>query len=101
MAASEWLRTFVAIYRTGSVSAGAAQRHLSQPAASQQLAALEHRVGYPLFIRTSRGVEPTPRGRELHGQVADSLDRREQILPGLDGGPAEPAHPIRFGSSAE
>ena len=93
MAASEWLRTFVAIYRSGSVSAGAAQRNLSQPAASQQLAALERRVGLPLFVRTAQGVEPTRRGRELHAQVAESLDRLEQVLVGLDGGAVRPEPP--------
>ena len=34
MSAAEWLRTFVAVYRSGSVSGGAAVRNLSQPAAS-------------------------------------------------------------------
>ena len=102
MAASEWLRTFMAIYRTGSVSAGAERRGLSQPAASQQLASLERRVGLPLFTRTPRGVEPTRRGRELHAQVADSLDRLEQVLLGLDGGRLPDPDPVlRLGSSAE
>ncbi len=102
MAASEWLRTFVAIYRSGSVSGGASQRSLSQPAASQQLAALERTVGLPLFIRTAQGVTPTRRGRELHAQVAESLDRLEQVLVGLDGGSVPDAAPsVRFGSSAE
>jgi DNA-binding transcriptional LysR family regulator len=102
MAASEWLRTFVAIYRSGSVSGGASQRSLSQPAASQQLAALERTIGLPLFIRTAQGVTPTRRGRELHAQVAESLDRLEQVLVGLDGGSVPDAAPsIRFGSSAE
>jgi len=102
MATSEWLRTFIAVYRSGSVSGGAAHRGLSQPAASQQLAALERRVGLPLFTRTPRGVEPTRRGRELHAQVADSLDRLEPVLVGLDGGPVAPPDPVlRLGSSAE
>lgn len=102
MAAPDWLRTFVAIYRAGSVSGGAALRNLSQPAASQQLAALESRVGLPLFVRTPQGVEPTRRGRELHAQVADSLDRLEHVLVALDGGAAPARSPaIRFGSSAE
>jgi DNA-binding transcriptional LysR family regulator len=102
MATSEWLRTFVAIYRSGSVSGGASLRSLSQPAASQQLAALERRVGLPLFTRTAHGVEPTRRGRELHAQVADSLARLEHVLVGLDGGSVTPLAPaIRFGSSAE
>ena len=56
MAASEWLRTFVAIYRSGSVTEGAALRGLSQPAASQQLAALERGSGNPLFVRAPAGV---------------------------------------------
>jgi DNA-binding transcriptional LysR family regulator len=102
MATSEWLRTFVAIYRSGSVSAGAARRGLSQPAASQQLSGLERRVGVPLFVRLPHGVEPTRRGRELHAQVADSLDRLEPVLAGLDGGSvSDPAPFIRIGSSAE
>jgi len=102
MAASEWLRTFLAIYRAGTVSGGAAQRGLSQPAASQQLAALEQRVGLPLFIRTPHGVEPTRPGRELHTRVADSLDRLEQVLVGLDrGAVVAPAPALRVGSSAE
>ncbi|HEY7915726.1 MAG TPA: LysR family transcriptional regulator [Acidimicrobiales bacterium] len=102
MATAEWLRTFVAVYRSGTVSGGAGQRGLSQPAASQQLAALERRIGLPLFSRTPNGVEPTRRGRELHAQVADSLDRLEPVLAGLDaGGPSPPAPALRVGSSAE
>jgi DNA-binding transcriptional LysR family regulator len=102
MAASEWLRTFVAIYRSGSVSGGAERRGLSQPAASLQLASLERQIGLPLFTRTPRGVEPTRRGRELHAQVAGSLDLLEPVLVGLDGGPADPPDPVlRLGSSSE
>lgn len=102
MSSPDWLRTFVAIYRTGSVSAGATLRGISQPAASQQLASLERRVGLPLFVRTRLGVEPTRRGRELLAEVGDSLDRLEPVFAGLDGGSlAGPTRPVRFGSSAE
>lgn len=101
MAASEWLRTFVAVYRTGSVTRGAALRGLSQPAASQQLAGLERNSGGPLFIRTSGGIEPTRRGRDLYARIADPLDILEHVLVGLDGGHAvAPPPSIRFGSSA-
>ena len=102
MAASEWLRTFVAIYRSGSVTAGAALRGLSQPAASQHLSGLERNAGAPLFTRTAGGVEPTARGRDLYARVAEQLDRLEPVLVDLDGGRAPTAPPtIRFGSSAE
>jgi DNA-binding transcriptional LysR family regulator len=102
MAGADWLRTFVAIYRSGSVSGGAARRGLSQPAASQQLALLERRIGLPLFTRGPHGIEPTRRGRELHAEVADSLDRLEHVLGGLEVGRVDaPPAPLRLGSSAE
>ncbi len=102
MAATEWLRTFVAIYRAGSVTDGAADRGLSQPAASQQLAGLERATGAPLFVRTSGGVEPTRRGRALYAEVAGPLDLLEGVLAALDAGRVPPAPPtLRFASSAE
>src|ERR1035437_734698 len=102
MPASEWLRTFVAICRAGSVTAGAALRGLSQSAAGQHLSGLERNAGVPLFIRTATGVEPTRRGRELDAQWAEQLDHLEPVLVGLDGGAAATPPPsIRFGSSAE
>jgi DNA-binding transcriptional LysR family regulator len=102
MATAEWLRTFVAVYRTGSVTEGAALRSLSQPAASQQLKSLERSVGTPLFLRVPNGVDPTRSGRELYTAVADALDRLEPVLVGLDGGAVHPGKPaLRFGSSPE
>jgi DNA-binding transcriptional LysR family regulator len=102
MASAEWLRTFVAIYRTGSVTGGANLRNLSQPAASQQLRSLERSVGSPRFLRTPLGVEPTRHGRELYVGVADALDRLEPLLTGIDRGTVRPSVPaLRFGSSPE
>jgi DNA-binding transcriptional LysR family regulator len=102
MASAEWLRTFVAVYRSGSVTDGAALRSLSQPAASQQLRSLERAVGTPVFVRTPRGTDPTRRGRELYAAVADALDRLEPLLAELDGGTLRPPVPaLRFGSSPE
>ncbi|HTX01108.1 MAG TPA: LysR family transcriptional regulator [Acidimicrobiales bacterium] len=86
MSRPDWLRTFVAVYRAGSVTEGARRRNLSQPAASQQLAGLERVVGRPLFVRGAEGVVPTARGRELYGEVSEALDRLESVLEGLDGG---------------
>jgi len=102
MARSEWLRTFVAVYRSGSVTDGAAHRGLTQPAASQQLASLERALGESLFVRSPAGMEPTQRGRELYVRVAEPLDGLEKVLRDLDAGavPA-PEPPVRFGSSPE
>jgi DNA-binding transcriptional LysR family regulator len=102
MARTDWLRTFVAIYRTGSVSDGARARHLSQPAASQQLTALERSIGGPLFTRGPTGVTATRQGRELYASVADPLDRIEGVLDGLDRGSVKlPPPRLHVGASAE
>ena len=102
MSRPDWLRTFVAIYRAGSVTDGARLRALSQPAASQQLAGLEAALGHPLFVRTTEGVTPTERGRSLYGEVAPALDQLEAVLAGLDAGRvAANGAPLRVGCSAE
>ena len=102
MSSAERLRTFLAVYRAGSVTNGARQRGMTQPAASQQIAALERAVGAPLFTRVAGGVRPTGRGRELYAEVAPSLDTLEPLLASVDGGRAtgRPA-PIRIATTAE
>lgn len=72
------LRAFLAIHRSGSVTEAARQLHMSQPAVTQQLQALEAATGRRLFRRLPRGVEPTPAGRELAEQVGAHLDAVEE-----------------------
>lgn len=72
------LRAFLAIHRHGSVTEAARQLHMSQPAVTQQLQALETVAGRRLFRRLPRGVEPTPAGRELAEQVGSHLDAVEE-----------------------
>src|ERR1700722_16174482 len=102
MSRSDWLRTFVAVYRSGSVTEGASHRGLTQPAASQQVASLERALGEPLFVRTPKGMEPTQRGRELYTRVAEPLDGLEGVLRDLDAGSVPALEPPgRFGSNAQ
>src|ERR1700677_472693 len=102
MSRSEQLRTFVAVYRARSVTAGPRQRGLSQPAVSQQLAALERAVGRPLLVRTPRGVEPTGRAAVLYAETASTLDQLEAVLTSLETDPsAGSTAPLRLGSTAE
>ena len=54
------LRHFLAIMDLGSLSAAAEQVHLSLPALSRSLRALEDGLGVPLFDRQGRGLSPTP-----------------------------------------
>lgn len=59
------LKTFTTVARAGSLSAAAALVHLSQSTVSEQMRKLEARAGVPLFVRSKRGVEPTPAGERL------------------------------------
>lgn len=100
MADLNWYRNFVAVYRAGSVSAAARSRNLTQPAVSQQLAALESSVGEALFVRTARGMEPTEQGKRLYTQVVESLDRLERVAISLRRDQAR-ARPLRLGVPAD
>ena len=102
MSRSDWLRTFLAVYRTGSVTEGAYHRGLTQPAASQHLASLERTLGASLFVRKPTGMDPTQQGRELYARVAEPLDGLEAVLRDLDAGTAHaPEPPLRLGSNPE
>jgi DNA-binding transcriptional LysR family regulator len=54
-----------ALYDERSVSAAAKALGMSQPAVSMALGKLRTHFNDPLFIRTARGVEPTPRAHAL------------------------------------
>lgn len=55
----------LALYDERSVSAAGKALGMSQPAVSMALRKLREHFGDPLFIRSGRGVEPTPRARAL------------------------------------
>ncbi|PQV63294.1 DNA-binding transcriptional regulator, LysR family [Abditibacterium utsteinense] len=98
----EWYRNFIAVYRAGSVSEAAKLRHLTQPAVSQQLAALETAVGVPLFVRTPKGMQPTARGDALYHQVFDALDKLDRVSRSLRGRDVESAmQSVRIGAPPE
>lgn len=60
---SDVLQAFVAVAESGSFQAAGERLHLSQPAVSKRLAALERRLGHRLFDRVGRGVGLTEAGR--------------------------------------
>jgi DNA-binding transcriptional LysR family regulator len=54
-----FIRAFVTIYKTGSVSAAVERLHVSQPSISYTLKRLRDQLGEPLFKRTREGMAPT------------------------------------------
>ncbi|MGW7549350.1 LysR family transcriptional regulator [Streptomyces sp. NPDC054770] len=63
------LRYFLTVVRAGTVSGAAQELRISQPSLSQQIKRLEQRIGAPLFIRSSRGVELTTGGRAFLREI--------------------------------
>lgn len=68
------LATFHAVARLGSVSLAADEMHLTQPAVSLQIGALEESAGTPLLQRTGRGIRLTEAGELLAGYAGRILD---------------------------
>lgn len=64
------LRIMQAVDQEGSVTRAAHLLGLSQPAVSNTLARLRRALGDPLFVRSTQGMEATPRAR----RVLDALD---------------------------
>ncbi len=71
------LNTFIAIAETGSFSEAGERLHLTQPAVSKRIAALEQQLNARLFDRVGREVNLTEAGRAL-------LPRAYQLLNVLD-----------------
>ena len=68
------LRYVVAIAEERSVTRAAARLHMQQPPLSQQLRDLEHELGFSLFDRSRKGVEPTVSGRALLNRGRAAFD---------------------------
>jgi DNA-binding transcriptional LysR family regulator len=74
------LRAFVAVVEEGGLSPAARRLHLSQPALSQTVRALERELGVDLLIRSSTGVRATDAGLTLLGEARALLARHDQAV---------------------
>jgi LysR family transcriptional regulator, hypochlorite-specific transcription factor HypT len=79
-----WLEDFLAIAEDGGFSRAAERRHVTQPALSRRIKALEDWLGTPLFERTSHTLTLTPAGKTFRNVAEDILRRvvagREEAL---------------------
>ncbi|MFF0596872.1 LysR family transcriptional regulator [Streptomyces antibioticus] len=94
------LRTFLAVYRSGSFTGAAQLLGLSQPTVTTQMRTLERQAGRELFERLPRGVAPTPVADALAARIAAPLDELAAVA-GPD--PAAPgrADPVHLAGPAE
>ena len=76
------IESFCSVVRTGTVVAAARHMNVTQPVVSRAIGLLEARIGYKLFERRGRRLEPTPEGRALYREaesIYGSLDRLAQV----------------------
>jgi DNA-binding transcriptional LysR family regulator len=95
----EWYRSFVEVYRVGTVSGAAQVLHLTQPAVSQHIAALESALGAALFARMPRQMVPTDEGKRLYTQAAAAIEKLESISSQRH--PTNTPQLVRFGTPQE
>ncbi|PHK96855.1 LysR family transcriptional regulator [Pseudoroseomonas rhizosphaerae] len=76
------IRALTAAVETGSFGRAALRLHVSQPALTLQIRALEESLGVTLFDRSARGVRPTPAGQALAASFQRILDDLETVVAG-------------------
>ncbi len=78
------LVAFEAAARLRSFTLAAAELNLTQPAISQQVKLLEHRLGVALFRRRNNQIEPTEQGENFAETVTRILDHLSESVNDLN-----------------
>lgn len=73
------LRTFVRVYELASFTGAADSLGLPRSTVSEQIRALEERLGARLLQRTTRKVQPTQDGQLLYERCRDMLDQVDEV----------------------
>lgn len=95
------LRTFLAVYRTGSFTAAARLLGLSQPTVTTQIRTLERQLDREVFQRLARGVAPVPYADELAARIVEPLDALATVTGPGDSADVHPAEPVHLAGPAE
>lgn len=74
------LKTFVTVAREGSITRASERLHLSQPAVSAHIKALEEALELTLFERTARGMSLTDDGRRLIVRAERALASHQELI---------------------
>jgi len=82
---TKWLEDFVSLAETRSFSRSAQLRHVTQPAFSRRIQALEAWAGTDLVDRSSYPTRLTPAGETLHAQSMEMLQALQSTRAMLRG----------------
>jgi DNA-binding transcriptional LysR family regulator len=74
------LECLVTIVDRGSLTKAAAVLHMSQPALSHQIAAIEREVGTPVIERLPRGIRPTAAGLAVAAEARIALAAADRAV---------------------
>lgn len=88
-------RLIHAIHQTGQLALSARDLSMTQPAASRMLAAIEKKIGEPVFVRHPKGMTPTAVGEILAQRsaiVLRNLEATEQEVLAISRGLAGAVH---------
>src|SRR5580700_11068401 len=91
------LEVLVRVVETGSFSAVARERGLTQAAVARQISQLEQHFGVRLFHRTTRKLSLTDDGQMLLGLARPVLDGIDGLEATLGGHRASPVGLVRVG----
>lgn len=92
------LEAFIAVADTGLFRLASEKLNLSQPALSEQIAQLEHRLGARLLDRGRQGARLTPIGREIAGRARNILQSVSELKDVVRSGLANLGGLIRLGA---
>ncbi len=92
----EKLRLFDIVADAGSFTEAARRLHMSQPALSRQVSALEDSVGAKLFHRHARGLAMTHEGEQLHLATHEMSETLERTRNSIDVSRGKPSGEIRL-----
>ncbi len=67
-------KIFLYLFEEKSISKTASKLYVSQPAISYSLKELENQLGYTLFYRNSKGIEPTLEAKELYSYISTAFN---------------------------
>ena len=93
---TKWLEDFVSLAETRSFSRSAQLRHVTQPAFSRRIQALEGWAGTDLVDRSSYPTRLTPAGQTLYGQAIEMLQALQSTRAMLRGHSAAAQDVIEF-----
>ncbi len=95
------MTTFVRVVEGGSLAAAARSLNRSVPALSRQLSALEHELGVPLIVRSTRRHQVTDAGQVWYQRSKTILEEveaaRRSVRPGSVQGRLTVSAPITIG----